>query len=144
MLPEIRYLKTGNTLSTAKVREFLRTTENFFALLDRDKLVSVVQIEAAWEHVLRNRGGKVRDDPTLLMLYLSGTSQISRAYETVGINSETRNVVAVYENPRDLENFLEMFSGLLVDDQSHRLPRDCPEKDSLVFGKIAKVELEIS
>lgn len=143
-MPEIIYLRTEQPVSTQKVRDFLRTTMNFFALLDQDKLVSEVQILAAWEHVQRNRGKKVRDDATLLMLFLSGTSQISRAYELVGIRQSTRRIVIFYDDTRDLENFTDAFPEFSSSALSGGLPKDSPDNDMTVFSKISKVELELA
>ncbi len=78
------------------------------------------------------------------MLYLSGSSQISNAYEAVGIKPETRRIVAFYEDPEDLGEFLKEFPAVGVEEPAGHLPKDCPDRDSLVFGKISRVELDLS
>ncbi|AKA49631.1 hypothetical protein IX51_11545 [uncultured archaeon] len=142
-MPDFTYLSSNISLESNKVRDFLRTAENFFAVLDRNKIFSEVQIRAAMEHVDRNRGKKVRDDATLLMLYLSGHSQIPKAYGAVGVTPGTRNFLIIHDSRNDLGRFLDAFKSL-KENKSLSLPVDCPDKDTIVFGNMAKVELELT
>lgn len=141
-MPDFAYLKSSTQLNKEKVREFFRTANNFFAVLDRDNLISETQIRAALDHISRSREVRVRDDATLLMMFLSGHSQISRATESVGITDNTRKMVVVYKDWDDYHNFLQNFPELLESSEI-RLPGDVPELDDTVFSRMAKVEIDL-
>lgn len=111
-------------------------------MLDRDNLISETQIRAALDHISRSREVRVRDDATLLMMFLSGHSQISRATESVGITDNTRKMVVVYKDWDDYHNFLQNFPELLESSEI-RLPGDVPELDDTVFSRMAKVEIDL-
>lgn len=141
-MPDFAYLKTSKAINKKKVREFFRTTENFFAVLDRDAIISKIQVKAALEHLSRPRKVRVRDNATLLMMFLSGHSQITKAMDSVGVTERTRNLMVIYEDLRDFKTFSEYFPELAESDQPS-LPEDVPELDRLVFGRMAQVELEL-
>lgn len=142
-MPEFIYLRSKVPVNISEARKFLRSTNKFFAVMNRNVIISEVQIEAALEHVRRNEDKKVRDNATLLMLFVSGTSQISKAYELAGITPLTREFVVIFEDSSDMAGFRNAFPDM-VPDETIALPHDLPDKDDVVFGNISRVELELA
>lgn len=138
----IGYLRTTSEIDLTKVREFFRTTNNFFAILDMNKLVSEVQVRAAIDRLSRHLNGRIRDQGTVLMLLLSGQSQISKAVEAVGVGRETRKLLVIYETEKDLTEFLGLI-GNTLEITDEKLPYDVPEMDREVFGKMSQAEIEL-
>lgn len=141
-MPDIKYFRSDRELNRADMLSFLRTTKNFFSILNSDSLVSELQIKASLEHLKKAGHKRVKDNGTLLLMYISGESQISRAIEAVGVGNKTRNIAVVYEDQDDLRDFQRSFHSLEPQPASP-IPADLPENDEQVFGKISKVELDL-
>lgn len=100
----------------------------------------MVQINVSMEHVERHLGGRIRDAGTLFMLFMSGESQITKAFHVAGIKEATSRIVVVYKDQQDLINFTRKFPGIVEDEG---IPEDAPEHDKRVFGNVSRVELNL-
>ena len=76
-------------------------------------------------------------------MLLTGEKQISRAQEEGGISSSTKSIIAVYVNEGDILEFENLCSGKLEANPDNPVPERALDMDSVVFTRMAKVELSI-
>lgn len=136
----IKCFRTINQVDVSAIRDFSRSTKDFFALLDYSKVASATQIRAALEHTRRHSGKRVRDDTAIFMMFMSGEPQISKAIGAVGVRSDSSSIVAVAVDSEDMERFASRFPDIR-EDNTLSIPEDSLVRDKEVFTNIVKVEL---
>lgn len=143
MLLKIKHIFLKDPSDLKSIIEASKGQANFFQLIDADKLLSEVQIMAAADHVKRNsNSSKIKNPENLLLMYVAGTTQISRAISMLGLSESTERIIAVYESEEDMEGMMSAFPSL--EEASTRLiPYDVPEMDGEVFSKISHVEFSL-
>ncbi len=141
MQPEVKLLRVGPHFY-GLVSDFIRTGHSsFFCLLNPEVVVSLEQLEIAYEKSLRIfKDSRVKNMEALFLMLVSGEVQISKAIAVAGVTENMHEVMAVYTNDRDFENLKavagEEMQNLEIDDSRFR-----EKNDDLVFTRMAKVEL---
>lgn len=143
MLLKIKHIIFDDPSTLNEIIEASKGQDHFFQLIDADKLLSEVQILAAIDHVVGNAAiSKVRNMENLLLMYIAGTTQISKAIAALGLSSDTKKIIGVYESEAEIRNMLSKFP-MLRESEARVIPYDAPEFDSEVFSKISHVELSL-
>ncbi len=146
MSPKVRYYDLPAWECLSSIRGFLGASHNdFFSAIDATKVISIEQITIAYGRAKRllEHSEKIKRTESAFLMLLTGEKQISRAQEEGGISSSTKSIIAVYVNEGDILEFENLCSGKLEANPDNPVPERALDMDSVVFTRMAKVELSI-
>lgn len=127
------------------VIRYSKYQRGIFVLVDLKSVISQLQINIASERAIRrlDNASRIRDFGSLVMMYLSGRSQIDTALKSAGLNSWTEKAVLICEREGQFLDFLKEFGKNIEKIEDPPIPYDDPSKDRETFFAMSNVDYEI-
>ncbi len=125
--------------------DFLGGTRGFFVLLRKDAVSTMTQLNVCYRSSLNilGRNSRYHDPSAIIMMLLSGKSQIKDAIREVGIGEGDEEFLVAYDNEQDLEDFSGL-EGIRSVSPDTGVPRDDTSIDRYVFPRITDIIYDLN
>ncbi len=136
---KINYIKLNN-FNFNEVVDFIKKKNDFFQIIDSEKIISEVQIVNALKKMNRfyEQNKKVKLKENLFLIYISYTKQIEDAIKISGIKYSSVYGIVIYKNEEDFNALLNIQG---IEKIERNVPIDNPELDKRVFSDMSYLDL---
>ncbi len=120
--------------------DFIKKKNDFFQIIDSEKIISEVQIVNALKKMNRfyEQNKKVKLKENLFLIYISYTKQIEDAIKISGIKYSSVYGIVIYKNEEDFNALLNIQG---IEKIERNVPIDNPELDKRVFSDMSYLDL---
>lgn len=124
---------------------FIADASGVFVLLKKSAVSTLTQLNICFKSstAIIERNSRYRDQAAVIMMLLSGKTQISEAIESVGIGENERDFLVAYSNNDDIEKFSKL-KGIESIEPETGIPSDDRSIDSKIFPLITDVIYDLN
>lgn len=122
---------------------FTNTSKGVFVFVKPGMIRTVTQLQICYDAAMRirKRNTRYRDAGAVMLMLISGKSQISEAIQDAGIRENEKEFIVAFDEKSDLENFRKRFSVSVSEDTG--IPDDDSNLDSTILPSITDIIYEL-
>lgn len=137
---QLKLFRCVSSGSNENTISFVESTEGLFILLKKNALLTKKQLDICLEatNSILEKNSKYHDPSAVMMMLISGRSQISDAIKDVGIDDSDSEFLVACTSDTDLERFRALNGVELVPGDTG-IPDDDRKLDAYIFPKITDI-----